>query len=89
VRHVLREGFGIRNPEKFMMPEAAQMLQLQQQAIMQQTAMAAAPPPMPGEAPQGQGADAPQRDPRELLALQNGEVPTQAQLAGQSGVPFG
>lgn len=97
-RHVLREGFGVRNPEKFMMPQAQEMLAMQQQAqaqqLQQQTMQGQAATDQAGaeaqqaqlEASQGQGVDAPQMPPEELLARQQGAVPTQEQLRGQVGL---
>lgn len=67
-RHLLREGFGIRNPEKFMVPQAAQMMAMQQQAqmaAMQQQMMMGEAQAMQAQMgmtqpPPGIGVDAPQ-----------------------------
>lgn len=84
-KHVLQFGFGVKSPGKFMLP---------QQPPQPPMAPGGAPPdgaqppqggmppqpqqPMPPMPPQGAGVDAPQMDPRELLALQ--------QQMGQSGL---
>jgi hypothetical protein len=88
-RHVLREGFGVRNPEKFMMPQAQQMMMAQQQAqlaAMQQEAQPEGGPPQQGAPPSAAvGADAPQLPPEELLARQQGQQAL-PQLEGQVGL---
>jgi hypothetical protein len=76
-RYILREGFGVKNPEKF----------------LQQAPMPVMGPMAEGAAPSGQGVDAPQMDPSMLLAAQQGEPGIgqgmMNQLAGQVGLNLG
>ena len=80
--HILRDGFGVRDPGKFMVSQEQQAAQ-QQAAMMAggDPAAAGGPPPMPNPgAPQG--ADAPQDPPIP-------GVDTSTQLQNQMGMAFG
>lgn len=74
-KYLLQEGFQVRAVEKFIRPDALMMLQAQAAQMGVQ--------PVAG----GAGPDAPQIDPRSLLASQQGDqLATGPQLEGQVGV---
>lgn len=79
VHHVLQFGFGVKSPGKFMM-QAPPMMPPGQPGVPPDAAQPTAGP-QPGA---GAGMDAPQMDPRELLAAQQGRDLTQV---GQGGIP--
>jgi hypothetical protein len=101
-KHILQEGFKIRGVEKFISPDAMQMLEMKKQQMEQQLALGdqqiqqqAAEGAASGipEAQGGMGVGAPQMAPEELLMAQQGgpsmsgpEGAALAQLAGQSGL---
>ena len=87
VRHVLQFGFGVKAPAKFLMQQQPPMLPpgAEQGGVPPEMAaqmQGGAPMPMGATPPPGQGMDAPQMDPQQLLALQQ-----EAMMGGDMGVP--
>jgi hypothetical protein len=88
-KHVLQFGFGIKTPGKFLMQQPPPMAP----GMPPEGAQTPGGAPMPSEMsapqpPQGQGVDAPQMDPRELLMLQQNQGNSQGLTQpGGGGVP--
>lgn len=85
-RHVLQFGFGVKSPGKFMVPPAPPMPMGPNGEPMPPEGTVP-PPPQGGQFPAGVGVDAPQMDPNELLAAQQGGGMSDMTQLGKGGLP--